>query len=170
MYRPWISKTPLLALIYLLTLASISGCSKEGIKSTEEDLIRIRRISTLISDIKNGYEAKDLTAILSLLDPPDSDYIADLKRRLEADFDNYSSMQLSLYIDMITIERDNAAVSLHWEGDWEKRSDKARIKEKGNTTFRIKGEAEMKLSSIDGDNPFGISFSKGFPPKEREGR
>lgn len=156
---------------FLFLLMSLSiiplGCSKKEVKSSEEDLIRIKEIYAIVNKIKEGYEEKDLSAFLLVMEPPTLDSLNSLKKGLESDFEEYSTIHLGFNIDSIVMGKDLASVNLHWEGEWEKKRDKIRFKEKGNALFKIKGEKKMKLSSIEGDNPFGISISKGLISKER---
>lgn len=152
----------------LISLSIIPlGCSKKEVKSSEEDLIRIKEIYAVVNKLKEGYEEKDLSVFLGVMEPPTLDSLDSLKKGLESDFERYSSIHLGFNIDSIIMDKDLASVNLHWEGEWEKKSDKIRFKEKGNALLKIKGEKKMKLSSIEGDNPFGISISKDLISKER---
>lgn len=131
--------------------------------------MKIKEIYAVINKIKEGYEGKDLSAIIGMVEPPTAEYLNILKKGLETDFEEYSQIHVGLYIDSIVMDKDLATVNFHWEGEWEPRSDKLRFKEKGNAVFKIKGEKKMKLSAIEGDNPFGIYLSKEIISKERKG-
>lgn len=154
-------------LIFLSAILLV--CSKKEVKPSDEDLIRIKGIYAIVNKLKEGYREKDLVAFLGIVDPQMSDSAGALKNGLETDFNESGSIDLEFRIDGIILDKDLATVNLHWEGEWEKKSDKVRLKEKGNAIFKIRGEKELRLSSIEGDNPFGIFLSRELISKEKGG-
>lgn len=157
--------------LFLLVLLPLipQACSKKDVKISDEDLTRIEEVYTIVNKIREGYEEEDLNAVLGIMEPPTLDSLNALKKGLETDFKEYSEIHLGIHIDGIVMDKDLTTVNLHWEGEWEQKSDKVRFKERGNATFKIKGEKKMKLAFIEGDSPFGISLSKELTTKEKEG-
>ncbi|HLF85715.1 MAG TPA: hypothetical protein VI584_01400, partial [Nitrospiria bacterium] len=139
------------------------------VKTSDEDLARIKDIYSTINMIRERYEEKDLQAFLAIIEPQAEDISNNLKKGIEADFANYDEIRLRFRIDEIIMDKDLSIVKLHWDGEWKQRSDKGRFRETGNASLKIKGEKKVKLSAIDGDNPFGISLSREPVAKERGG-
>lgn len=158
-----------LTIILFILLSVPLACSKKDLKPSDDDLIRIKEIYAMVNMIKEAYTGKDLASIIGIVEPSPAEFLNILKRGLETDFDEFRKIRLGFYIDSIVMDKDMATVNLHWEGEWEPRSDKMVLKEKGNAIFKIKGEKKMKFSAIEGDNPFGIYLLKDHISKERRG-
>ncbi|HLF86692.1 MAG TPA: hypothetical protein VI584_06400, partial [Nitrospiria bacterium] len=148
----------LLFLLFFFSLIALQSCSKKDVKASDEDLVRIKEIYSTIDMIREKYEEKDLQAFLAIIEPQADDLSNNLKKGIETDFANYDKIHLRFRIDEIIMDKDLSIVKLHWDGEWEQRSDKGRFRETGNASLKIKGEKKTKLLSIDGDNPFGISL------------
>lgn len=159
----------LILLFFFLLLIAPQACSKKDVKTSDEDLVRIKEVYSTIDRIREKYEEKDLQAFLAIIEPQAEDLSNNLKKGLETDFAKYDKIHLRFRIDEIIMDKDLSIVKLHWDGEWEQRSDKGRFRETGNASLKIKGEKKMELSAIDGDNPFGISLSRKPVAKERGG-
>ncbi len=166
MFRLW--RTRILLLLMLLSIIALA-CSKKDVKTSDDDLVRIKELYSTIDRIREKYEEKDLQAFLATIDPQAEDLSNNLKKGLETDFANYDKIHLRFRIDEIIMDKDVSMVKLHWDGEWEQRSDKGKYRETGNASLKIKGEKKIKLSAIDGDSPFGISLSREPVAKERGG-
>ena len=126
----------------------MAGCEHPPVKPTD-DSKRIHQIDTFLESLRLAYEGRnvqsfsawypqnrqvDLPVITSLLDAMDHP-------------------QLDFLIDRIVLEGETVRVSLHWELRW--RSQNARpVKQRGNTLFHLTGKSELRLQTIEGDNPF----------------
>ncbi|MEK7824810.1 MAG: hypothetical protein AAB266_00140 [Nitrospirota bacterium] len=150
----------LLFLFFFFSLIALQSCSKKDVKTSDEDLVRIKEIYSTIDMIREKYEQKDIPAFLAIIEPLAEDLSNNLKNGIETDFANYDKIHLRFRIDEIIMDKDLSIVKLHWDGEWEQRSDKGKFRETGNASLKIKGEKKTKLLSIDGDNPFGVSLSR----------
>ena len=159
----------LLFLFFFFSLIALQSCSKKDVKTSDEDLVRIKEIYSTIDMIREKYEQKDIPAFLAIIEPLAEDLSNNLKNGIETDFANYDKIHLRFRIDEIIMDKDLSIVKLHWDGEWGQRSDKARFRETGNASLKIKGDKKTKLLSIDGDNPFGISLSREPIAKESGG-
>jgi hypothetical protein len=153
-------------LFFFFSFIALQSCSKKDVKTSDEDLARIKDIYSTINMLREKYEEKDMQVFLAIIEPQAEDLSNNLKKGIEADFTNYDKIHLRFRIDEIIMDKDLSIVKLHWDGEWEQQSDKGRFRETGNASLKIKGEKKTKLLSIDGDNPFGISLLRGPITKE----
>ena len=134
--------------VFILT----PGCGGKTVLS--DDAVRIRNISDFVNGLKKLYEQDD-EHLLSMFSPEYSESEKELKPAILRDFERFSSISLTLFIDRMEINNDNVNVSIHWNGTWK---DADRIyREGGSMVLQTSYEGSIQINGIKGDSPFGIS-------------
>ncbi|MBI3994336.1 MAG: hypothetical protein HY349_00025 [Nitrospirae bacterium] len=131
----------------------LSGCEHPPVKPTE-DSKRLHQIDAFVENLRVTYEGRNYQAFSSLYP---GDRPEDL-RTIAAFMDSATSPRLDFLIDRIVLQEDTVRVALHWEFRWS--SDAAgAVKQRGNALFRLAGKSDLRLETIEGDNPFTASAS-----------
>jgi hypothetical protein len=127
---------------------TLSGCEHAPVKPTE-DSKRLQQIDAFVENLRGVYEGKNLQAF-SLLYPGER---ADDLRTITAVMDSSSAPHLDFLIDRIVLQDETVRVSLHWELRWT--SEKTGpVKQRGNTLLQLTGKSDLRLQTLEGDNPF----------------
>ena len=138
----------------LVILLLSEACSPPVPLRITEDTKRIQQIDSLLDNLRESLQAKDLTALAGLLPPDRQQDITALSEIMPS----LDVPRLDFFIDRIVLEEDTATVALHWEFRWDQvslRPDEPRSrKHRGNAVFRLQGDQDLHLVAVEGDNPF----------------
>lgn len=141
-------KTGLGIVVLIGAFFTISGCEHAPVKPTE-DSKRLQQIDAFVENLRVVYESRNLPAF-SALYPGER---ADDLRTITALMDSSSAPRLDFVIDRIVLQDETVRVSLHWEHRWT--SDKTgSVKQRGNVLLQLTGKSDLRLQTIEGDNPF----------------
>ena len=130
-------------LLTLILLFISAGCAvKEEVKLSEESVTARNAISA-VDAIKDAFIKKDRAAIHENVEPGLSDEILNGL--------NFDSADLSFSVRMIKISAFKVMVHLNWHGTWMSGGSETGDRGVGVLVFN---KDTMKLSQVDGDNPF----------------
>lgn len=132
------------AILFTFILLFMSaGCAvKEEVKLSEESVTARNAISA-VDAIKDAFIKKDRVAIHEKVESGLSDEILNGL--------TFDSVDMSFTVRMIKISALKVMVHLNWHGTWITGGSEARDRGVGILIF---DKDSMKLSQVDGDNPF----------------
>lgn len=135
-----------------LIVVTITGCGGKVILSG--DAVRIRKINDFADELRGLYEQRD-EHVLDLFSP---EYLAEareIRGAILQDMGRFSGISLSLFIDRIEINKNNANISIHWNGMWK---DAHKTYREGGSMVLLTSDGDsIRITGIKGDSPFGIS-------------
>jgi hypothetical protein len=153
-------------LLLLIFFPSFTGCSKEAVKPSEDD-IQIKAVLAFVNRLKQTYEAKDQPGLMALISP-DSALISSLPPILVRDFQSFDRIKLTPTVDRIEMGKENVTVVLNWDGQWQNGTGQPIYKEKGTTILNLKKSPAIRLAEFSGDYLFGAgSRSSRTSPSSR---
>jgi hypothetical protein len=129
-------------------LFAISGCEHAPVKPTE-DANRLQKIDAFVENLRGVYEGRNLPAFSSLYPRERADDL----RTITAFLNSTSDPHLDFVMDRIVLQDETVRVSLHWELRWNSEKTGS-VKQRGNALFRLTGKSDLRLQTIEGDNPF----------------
>lgn len=133
----------------------IPGCKSRPNIQSEDDAARLRRLDTVVENLRVWYEQKDIKALKNIFTPLESSTM--LLQAIQKDAKTYNTISLTFSIDRILItQQQDFAVHLRWEGTWQAPEQKAPLRARGLSVFKFTGDQQIMLQGIDGDSPFGI--------------
>ena len=138
----------LLWVIAIATLLWLPGCEHPPVKPTE-DANRLHQIDAFLEELRLSYQ-EGVTGSFSSLYPEDH------KEEIQHIISLMKSMaqpELDFMVDRIIIRGASIQVSLHWELRW-RSTDSTPQKRRGNTLLHLRGDSQLYLQTIEGDNPF----------------
>jgi len=148
--------------IYVLVLLIVIiclGCTDKGIKPSADSQSATDAFS-MINTIKTAYEEKDRAALRNHMGAMLAE---DTVKGLLFD-----KAGLTITPRMVTISDDSLKVNIMWSGSWSLTNGK-KLENRGVADLVFHKET-MKLTYIDGDNPFNVpsekSKSNSFPALE----
>ena len=141
-----------LLLLFFLTL---SGCSKEAVKPSEDN-VKIRAVLAFVNRLKQTYEAKDQSGLLSLVSS-DSALASSLPQVLARDFQSFDQIKLAPTVDRIELGKGKMTVVINWDGQWQNGNNQPVYKEKGTTILNLKDSPAIQLVDLSGDPLFGAA-------------
>jgi hypothetical protein len=130
------------AILFIILVAAFLGCSKENVKPSADSLLATGAFS-IIDNIKDAYEGKDRKGLKTHMDSPLAESII---KEL-----SFESVELTFTPRMVKIT-DSVKVNLKWHGSWLITGDR-KVDNRGVADLIFDRET-MKLTYIDGDNPF----------------
>jgi len=136
------------AFLIIITLISISCSSKEKAKPSADSLMTMSAIDSIYS-IKTAYQEKNSDILRSRMEPVIAENI--LKKL------SFEKAELSFTTKMVKIFTSTIEVNLNWQGTWTVKG--KTLKNRGVGVLVLQKET-MKLTQIDGDNPFIIPSVK----------
>jgi len=135
-------KTCILLVFIILTAFS---CSKDNVKPSEDFLLSNKAIDS-IKTIKSAYERKNKVTLQKRIAPP-------LAEDILKDF-SFMKSELVLTPRMVKIKETSISVTLNWQGSWW--VEKGRKLENRGVADLVLDRETMKLTEINGDNPFSV--------------
>ncbi len=133
---------------FILIIAFISfGCGKDKVKPSADSIMTQNAIQT-IDVIKNAYQEKERITLEENLEPALS---LEISKELA-----FEKAELSFAPRMVRISASNITVRLNWQGTWTIKGKTFKDRGVGILVFQ---RETMKLTRIDGDNPFLIPAS-----------
>ena len=133
---------------------SILACSKPR-QVNPDDAAQVRSIDTMVESLRKAYVNKDAAGFHSLLMPLES--LRRLEMEAERDFAIYERINVDFGIDRVLIDGSDVAVDVHWQGQWQRKTDDQPVRERGHAILRLVGHQNLALSGVDGDIPFGMA-------------
>lgn len=147
-----------LMLISIIPAITLTGCGGKTVLS--EDAVKTRDIHEYVYKLKELYEGHDerLISMFSQEYFP-KEFPKEFNDAILRDFSKFNNISLKFFVDRIVFNKDNADVTLHWNGIWkENRPDIGKtIIEGGSMVLLIQYKDTIKITGIKGDSPFGIS-------------
>lgn len=135
--------------IAVLLVLSMVGCTQPEVKPPA-DVERIQAIDSFLDELRYKVQAKDVSGLVVLYPQDQQEDVRVLTNAIHS----LTEPQLKFYIDRILLVQDTVKVALHWELTWEKATDSKSETRRGNSTFIIKGDPDLFLENLEGDNPF----------------
>lgn len=130
------------SLLLLLVLMSLS-CGKDNVKPSADSLAATE-VMNVIEAIREAYEVKNYIVIQNHMDAELADSV---KKYLY-----FENARLDLTPRFVRLTDTSVVVNLNWQGKWGFANNKDVTKGgAGNLVFH---KETMKLTSIEGDNPF----------------
>ncbi|MDD9858876.1 MAG: hypothetical protein OXU40_00280 [Nitrospira sp.] len=118
-----------------------------------EDHTHFERIVGAVKALQSAYETRDLKAFQALQST--SADLDQLTRDMEKDFSTYATISLTLTIERISTQENQATVNVRWEGMWQRESDATPIRDRGHGVLVWSGRAVVLLERVEGNLPFG---------------
>ena len=132
----------------------VAGCQSDAPKHSE-DHMHLERIIKAVEALRAAYEHQDLKALQALHSP--STNLDQLERDAEKDFSAYDTIALTLTIERIYIQEEQATVNVRWEGAWQHGSDETLMTDQGYGVLVWSGLQTVLLEQMTGNLPFGIA-------------
>ncbi|MBI5057648.1 MAG: hypothetical protein HZB61_13620 [Nitrospirae bacterium] len=130
---------------FLILAVLISfGCSKEVKKPSEDSQLASEAVNK-IEAIKTAYQEKDAAILQQQLDAGLSE---DILREL-----SFEKAELSFTPRFVSIKSDSVIINLSWQGSWLIKEKK--LENRGTANLVLHRDT-MKLTQIEGDNPFHL--------------
>ncbi|MBI5741998.1 MAG: hypothetical protein HZA16_14935 [Nitrospirae bacterium] len=133
----------------LLIISVISGCGKEKVKPSADSLLTAEAVNR-IEVIRSAYQGKDSPALKNMTEEKLADEIF---RGL-----NFEKAELLFTPKFVRITGEFIFVSLNWRGVWQ--TVKSRSLENRGTADLVLQRENLKLTRIEGDNPFVVPAEK----------
>jgi hypothetical protein len=136
----------------LILLVTASACSAK--KPMEETAYKSKTVLSVLRDMSNYYEKKDLDSFMSDVSQSYRGREA-LAKSLKAVFSKYDSIQFNVqYAKMIILidQTRQMNVTFTWDAEWTAAGGVS-VKDGGRVTLVFE-PGDFKLISIDGKNPF----------------
>ncbi|HUK57334.1 MAG TPA: hypothetical protein VLY20_11825 [Nitrospiria bacterium] len=127
---------------------SLSGCEHAPVKPTD-DAKRLLQIDAFVENLRVTYESKNVRAFSSLYPAAHEDDL----RAIASFLTSASALRLEFMIDRIVLQDNDIQVSFHWELHWTPEKT-GPVKLRGNALFHLTGKSDLRLQTIDGDDPF----------------
>jgi len=131
------------SVLLLLIIFTCLGCTDKNIKPSADSQSATDAFN-IINTIKRAYEEKDKAALQNLMDALLAEHT--IKGLL------FEKAGLTITPRMVTIADESLKVNVVWSGSWWLTKDKS-LENRGVADF-VFLKASMKLTNIDGDNPF----------------
>jgi hypothetical protein len=134
-----------------------SACAKKQVIKPSEESVKADRALSAFAQMREAYEARDLSGTLKDVSPDFKKSYADLENNLRKEMERYPKVALEVGVDRV-VEIDNfVRVIFHWSGTWTDK-DGATHEARGNCTYIYQDTgSSMVLVDYIGDSPFGIS-------------
>ncbi|MBI3610247.1 MAG: hypothetical protein HY204_06045 [Nitrospirae bacterium] len=143
--------------LLIASLLATAGCEQPPVKPTE-DSRRLQQIDAFIEGLRSAYEGRNIQSFSAGYP---SERQNDLKTIASA-LDSMTSPRLDFIIDRIVLQGETVRVALHWELRWQSAKDLP-VKQRGNALFQFAGKSDLRLQTIEGDNPFMAAASVATP-------
>ena len=131
-----------------------AGCQSDAPKHTE-DHMRYERIIKAVEALRVAYENQDIKALQALHSPSTS--LDQLERDAAKDFSAYDTISLTLTIERLYIQGEQATVTVRWEGAWQHGPDETLMTDRGYGVLVWSGLQTVLLEQMTGNLPFGIA-------------
>jgi hypothetical protein len=141
-----------LSIIILFALLFGASCSAK--KPPEQTMVRSRHILTVLRDINQAYEKKDLKAFMAEVSPDYRDRDA-LSGSLATVFSKYETIRFNIQYSKMLImldEKGQAKASFNWDAEWLAMG--GTTQKNGARVTMVLEPGTFKLLSIDGKDPF----------------
>ncbi|MDH4100744.1 MAG: hypothetical protein OEV28_09255 [Nitrospirota bacterium] len=140
-------------LLMLLALSLLSaGCFKKP-PPPSPDAIKVSNARAEMNALVNSYENRNLTAFINHF-PFEYRGRQDAADLAEKDFAAYTKIDLTMYVDRVTLVKDEVTLYTHWEGFWTDKSGK-KTRDLGTLILVYTGDSKLKLTQLEGSNFFG---------------
>ncbi len=117
--------------------------------------MRFERIVVAVEALRSAYEKHDLEAIRALQSP--SQNFDQLERDLQNDFSASDTIALTLTIERIYIQGEQATVNVRWEGEWQHGPEETLRTDRGHGVLLWSGRDVVLLEQVKGNLPFGVA-------------
>ena len=136
-----------------------SGCQSDA-PQHPGDHMRVERVIKAVEDLRTAYENRDLNALRALRSTATD--LDRLERGAEQDFSAYDAISLTLTIERMYIQGEQATVNIRWEGEWQHESDETPVTDRGYGALvwsdrRETDQQVVRLEEMTGNLPFGIA-------------
>ncbi len=141
--------------LFLSLVVLMAGCeSKQGPKYPE-DHERFGRVVEAVDALRSAYEKQNLDAIRKLMLP--SKGFQRLQREMQQDFATSSAIALTMTIERMYVQGEQARVNIRWEGEWQPSSEDKVVTDRGHGILIWSGTQVILLAGVEGDLPFGMA-------------
>ncbi len=130
----------------------MAGC-QSGDPEYTEDHTHFEQVVKAVNALSSAYENKDLKAFQALRST--SKGLDQLARDMEKDFATYATISLTLTLERMSIQGDEATVNVRWEGMWQRVPDETPTRDRGHGILVWTGRAVVLLDRVEGNLPFG---------------
>lgn len=145
--------TLVMALLCLLPTA----CSKKNI-APNPDSVRTTNARAEIENLVKIYEQRNLTGFINLF-PFEFRGRQDAADLAERDFAAFPRIAVTVYVDRVTLVKNDVTLYTHWEGFWTDKSGNT-SRDIGSLIFTYTGDSKLKLTHLEGDRFFGKSIKR----------
>ena len=131
-------------------LLCLPGCEHPPVKPTE-DAKRLYQIDAFLENLRLSYQEGDTGAFSSLYPGNRKEEIPSITTLMKST----GLAELDFMVDRVVIRGASIQVSLHWELRWKSDGPDPQ-KQRGNTLLHLRGDSQLQLQTIEGDNPFTV--------------
>ena len=147
-----------ISLIFALPIFFVVACTQPAVKPIE-DIKRIQQIDHFIEEVRQLIQAGDSAGLRAKTSQDQEEAIQKFSKSL----DSIEQLKLEFYIDRIVLDQERAVVALHWEFYWREPSVVRPFSRRGNVTVHLKGNRDLSIESITGDNPLVAPLNEKTP-------
>ena len=140
--------------VFGMVCLTATGCGKKTLKYPE-DHARFQRITQAIKTLETAYANKDTSSFHELLLPLEQLKI--LEAESQQDFTAFSTIQLEMTIDRITIDGNRISTFISWQGQWRQSAQGSAATARGHGVLLWSGNQVILLRGVEGNLPFGMA-------------
>ena len=143
-----IKKYPWGSILAAVLLAGSVGCELAPVKITE-DSRRLQQIDVFVEGLRSSFEGLNAAAFSALYPSDRPDELKTIRNWMEL----RTPPQVEFTVERLVLRESDVRVSVQWEIRW-KTGDSGPGIQRGNALFILTGKSDLRLQSIEGDNPF----------------
>jgi len=115
----------------------------------------VSQIKKNLSSLSGSYGKKDEKGFLEGFDPT-SDSLSLIRTRIVADFERFSSAEISFIVDRVELEDGRIKTVVRWKGTWTQKPDTPPLEKRGKAIFFWNDSSDPKMIEVRGASPFGV--------------